>query len=238
MLAQKTTYIPRGYEIPTDADYMHITTNNTIAGTEIREDLSSPIPLVADMSSDMLSRPVDVSKYAMIYGGAQKNIGPAGVAFVIIKDDMLNKVDRAIPTMLKYSTHVEKGSMFNTPPAMNVFATLQTLKWIKAQGGVKEIERRNIEKANLLYNAIDSSKIFVAKVPDAKDRSRMNVTFVMKEDYKELEAKFLEYATAKNLIGVKGHRSVGGFRASIYNALPLESVKALVEAMNEFERNV
>lgn len=232
------TYIPRDYKIPTDADYMHITTNNTIAGTEIREDLSAPIPLVADMSSDFLSRPVDVSKYALIYGGAQKNIGPAGVTFVIIRDDMLNKVDRAIPTMLKYSTHVEKGSMYNTPPAMNVFATLQTLKWIKAQGGVKEMERRNIEKSELLYNAIDNSKIFVAKVPDVKDRSRMNVTFVMKEEYKELEPKFLEFATARNLIGVKGHRSVGGFRASLYNALTIDSVKALIDAMNEFERNV
>ncbi len=232
------TYIPRDYKIPEDADYMHITTNNTIAGTEILEDIDSPVPLVADMSSDIMSRPIDVSKYAMIYGGAQKNIGPAGVTFVLIREDILGKVERSIPTMLNYETHIKKGSMFNTPPAINVFATLQTLKWVKEQGGVKEMERRNKEKADLLYDAIDSSKIFVAKVPDHRDRSRMNVTFVMKEEYKDLEAKFLDFATERNLIGIKGHRSVGGFRASLYNALTKESVQELIKAMKDFENQI
>ncbi len=232
------SYVPKGYEIPSDADYMHITNNNTIRGTEIRKDYDVPVKLIADMSSDILSRPVDVSKYAMIYGGAQKNLAPAGVTFVIIKNDVLGGVDRSIPTMLNYQTHIDKNSMFNTPPAMNIFALLKTLEWIKNNGGVQGMEKRNIEKSEILYNAIDSSKIFRANVPDAEDRSRMNVTFVMKEEYKDLEAKFLEFATENGMIGVKGHRSVGGFRASLYNALPKESVEALVDTMKKFEKNI
>lgn len=228
------TYIPKGYDIPTDADYFHITTNNTIAGSEIREDYDSPIPLIADMSSDIFSRPVDVSKYAMIYGGAQKNLGPAGVTFVIIKDEILGKVDRDIPTMLDYNTHISKGSMFNTPPAMNIFATLQTLKWIKANGGVEAMEKRNIEKAQILYDALDNSKMFKGTVAK-EDRSRMNICFVMEEKYKDLEKDFIDFATEAGMIGIKGHRSVGGFRASTYNALEKESVIALVETMKEFE---
>ncbi|MCD4683133.1 MAG: 3-phosphoserine/phosphohydroxythreonine transaminase [Bacteroidales bacterium] len=227
-------YIPKGYTIPTDADYYHITTNNTIYGTEIREDIDCPVPLVADMSSDIFSRPVDVSKYAIIYGGAQKNLAPAGVTFVIVKNDILGKVDRAIPTMLNYQTHIDKESMFNTPPCLPVFSALQTLKWLKNNGGITAMEQKNIEKADLLYNEIDRNKLFVGTVAK-EDRSLMNICFVMNEEYKELEGEFFEFATAKGMVGIKGHRSVGGFRASTYNALPKASVEVLVAAMQEFE---
>lgn len=232
--ADNYVYVPKDYTVPADADYFHITTNNTIYGTEIRKDLESPVPLVADMSSDIFSRPVDVSKYDLIYGGAQKNIAPAGVTFVIVKVDALGKVERPIPTMLNYKTHVDKGSMFNTPPVMPIYAALQTLKWYKQLGGVKELERLDKEKAAYLYDAIDSSKMFVGTV-HPEDRSIMNVCFVMKPEYKELEKDFIDFAGTKGIVGIKGHRSVGGFRASLYNALPLESVKVLVEAMKEFE---
>jgi len=229
------SYIPKGYTIPKDADYFHFTSNNTIAGTEIRHDLDSPIPLICDMSSDMFSRKVDVSKYAMIYGGAQKNLGPAGVTFVIVKNDFMKSIaNRVIPTMLNYNTHAENDSMFNTPPAMNIFATLQTLKWIKNIGGLEEIERRNVEKAKILYDAIDNSKLFEGTV-EKEDRSIMNVCFVMKQQYKALEPDFMTYAKSLNMLGIAGHRSVGGYRASLYNALPKESVIALVDAMKEFE---
>ncbi len=228
------TFIPKGYEIPSDADYFHITTNNTIYGTEIREDYDVNVPLVADMSSDIFSRPVDVSKYALIYGGAQKNIAPAVVTFVIVKEDILGKVDRVIPTMLNYKTHVDKGSMFNTPPVFPVYAALQTLKWYKELGGVKVLQKMDEEKAAYLYDAIDSSKMFVGTAA-AEDRSVMNICFVMKPEYKVLEKDFIDFASTKGIVGIKGHRSVGGFRASTYNALPLESVKVLVEAMKEFE---
>lgn len=230
------TFYPKNFVIPTDADYFHITTNNTIYGTELRKDLDSPIPLIADMSSDILSRPVDVSKYTMIYGGAQKNIAPAGVTFVIIKNDSLGKVSRYIPTMLNYKTHIDGGSMFNTPPVFPIYAAMQTLRWVKAQGGVKEMERRAIERADMLYSEIDRNKLFHGTVTDTEDRSRMNICFVMNDEYKELEAEFLEFAKGKGMVGIKGHRSVGGFRASTYNALPIEAVKALVECMQEFER--
>ena len=228
------TYIPKGYTVPTDVDYFHITTNNTIYGTEIREDYDVPVRMVADMSSDIFSRPVDVSKYDLIYGGAQKNIAPAGVTFVIVKEDVLGQVDRVLPTMVNYKTHVDKGSMFNTPPVFPIYAALQTLNWYKELGGVKELQRIDEEKAAYLYDAIDSSKMFVGTVAP-EDRSIMNVCFVMKPEYKELEKDFLELATSKGIMGIKGHRSVGGFRASLYNALPLESVKVLVDAMKEFE---
>ena len=228
------TYIPKGYKVPTDVDYFHITTNNTIYGTEIREDYDVPVRMVADMSSDIFSRPVDVSKYDLIYGGAQKNIAPAGVTFVIVKEDVLGQVDRVLPTMVNYKTHVDKGSMFNTPPVFPIYAALQTLKWYKELGGVKELQRIDEEKAAVLYDAIDSSKMFVGTVKP-EDRSIMNVCFVMKPEYKELEKDFLDFATSKGIVGIKGHRSVGGYRASLYNALPLESVKVLVAAMKEFE---
>lgn len=229
------TYIPKGYTIPEDADYFHVTSNNTIYGTEIHEDLDSPVPMIADMSSDIFSRPLDVTKYAVIYGGAQKNLAPAGVTFVIIRNDVLGKVSRYIPTMLNYQTHIDNGSMFNTPPVLPIYTALQTLKWLKAQGGLAEIEKRNIAKAELLYNAIDNSKMFVGTA-NKEDRSLMNICFVLKEEYKDLEADFMKFATERGMVGIKGHRSVGGFRASTYNALPIESVQALVDCINEFEK--
>lgn len=230
-------YIPKDYIIPSDADYFHITSNNTIYGTEIKTDIDSPVTLVADMSSDILSRPVDISKYGIIYGGAQKNLAPAGVTFVIIKESLLGKVDRAVPTMLDYMTHIKKESMFNTPPVLPVFAALQTLKWVKEQGGVKAMNKINNEKAEMLYSEIDRNKLFMPTVEDEADRSIMNVCFVMNEEYKELEPDFLAYASSQGMVGIKGHRSVGGFRASLYNALPLQSVKALVQSMKDFESN-
>jgi phosphoserine aminotransferase len=233
--AANYTFIPTDYVIPTDADYFHITTNNTIYGTEIHTDIDSPVTLVADMSSDIFSRPMDVSKYGIIYGGAQKNLAPAGLAFVIVKNDILGKVSRYIPTMLNYQTHIAEGSMFNTPPVLPIYSALETLRWLKANGGLVEMQKRNIAKAELLYNAIDNSKIFVGTAAK-EDRSLMNVCFVMKPEYKELEGDFLKFATAAGMDGIKGHRSVGGYRASIYNAMPIESVQALVDCMNEFEK--
>lgn len=229
------TYIPKGYNIPADADYFHITTNNTIYGTEIHEDIDSPVNLIADMSSDIMSRPVDVSKYAMIYGGAQKNVGPAGVTFIIIREDILGKVDRQIPTMLNYITHIDKGSMFNTPPCGPIFTMRETLKWVKSLGGLEKVYEMNKKKAHLLYDEIDRNKMFVGTAAK-EDRSLMNICFVMKEEYKEKEAAFLEFAQKANMVGIKGHRSVGGFRASTYNSLPIESVQALVDCMKEFEK--
>lgn len=229
-------YIPKNYSVPADADYFHITTNNTIFGTEILTDIDSPVPLVADMSSDIFSRVIDVSKYALIYGGAQKNLAPAGVTFVIVRNDILGKVDRVIPTMLKYSTHISKESMFNTPPVLPIFAALQTLKWIKSMGGVAEIEKINIKKADLLYGEIERNSMFKPTIPAKEDRSRMNVCFVMNDGQEAHEKAFNDFATEKGMIGIKGHRSVGGFRASLYNALPYESVEALVAVMQEFEK--
>ncbi len=228
-------YIPKNYSIPSDADYFHITTNNTIYGTEIKHDMDVKIPLVADMSSDILSRPVDISKYSIIYGGAQKNMGPSGVAFAIVKEDVLGKVTRPIPSMLDYRVHIKAGSMFNTPPVFAVFAAQQTLNWLKELGGVKAIQKKNIEKAKIIYDEIDSNKLFVPTIADQEDRSLMNICFIMNEQYKELETPFGEFAKSKGLVGIGGHRSVGGFRASTYNALPKESVEALISAMKEFE---
>jgi phosphoserine aminotransferase len=229
------TYIPKGFTIPSDADYFHITTNNTIFGTEIRTDMDSPVPLVADMSSDILSRPVDVSKYILIYGGAQKNLGPAGVTFVIIKEGILGKVERKIPTMLNYATHLKEPSLYNTPPVFAIYTCMETLRWIKGLGGVKIMEKMNIKKAKLLYDAIDNSRMFTGTVaPDS--RSLMNICFVMKDQYKDKEDAFMEAAKKKGMVGIKGHRSVGGFRASTYNALPYESIQALVDCMHEFEK--
>jgi phosphoserine aminotransferase len=230
------TYIPKEYTIPADADYFHITTNNTIFGTEIHKDINSPVPLIADMSSDIMSRPVDVSKYGLIYGGAQKNLGPAGVTFVIVREDLLGKVSRPIPTMLDYRTHIKDNSLFNTPPVVPIFTVLQTLKWLKSIGGISEIHRRNLEKAGLLYGEIDRNRLFKGTAA-TEDRSLMNICFVMNDEYKELEAEFLQFAVARGMVGIKGHRSVGGFRASTYNALPREAVVALVEAMQEFEKS-
>lgn len=231
------TFVPKDYTIPTDADYFHITTNNTIYGTELRQDPDSPIPLVADMSSDIFSRKIDVSKYNVIYAGAQKNLAPSGVTIVIVKTEALGQVERAIPTMLNYRTHIDKGSMFNTPPCLPIYSALQTLKWYKAQGGVDAMEKLDKLKAAKLYDAIDNSKIFVGTAKP-EDRSIMNVCFVMKPEYAELEKQFIEFATANNIVGIKGHRSVGGFRASIYNAMPLESVETLINVMKEFENKI
>ena len=227
-------YIPRGYTVPADSDYFHITTNNTIYGTEIRTDYDCQVPLVADMSSDIFSRKMDVSKYALIYGGAQKNLGPAGVTFVIIREDILGKMDRIIPTMLDYRTHIKEGSMFNTPPVLPIFTIRETLRWIKSLGGVEAIEKMNIEKADLLYNAIDNSKMFMGTA-EKDSRSLMNICFVMKDQYKAKEEAFLEFVKGYGMVGLKGHRSVGGFRASTYNALPKESIEALIKCMHDFE---
>jgi phosphoserine aminotransferase len=229
------TAIPKDWTVPADVDYFHYTSNNTIYGTEIRKDPDVPVRMICDMSSDIFSRPVDVSKYDMIYAGAQKNLAPSGVTIVIVKDSALGQVDRVIPTMLKYQTHVDKGSMFNTPPVLPIYSALQTLKYYKSLGGLREIEKMDIAKAEKLYDAIDNSKIFVATIPNKEDRSIMNVCFVMKPEYKELEKAFFDFATERGMMGIKGHRDVGGFRASLYNALPMESVEALVACMKEFE---
>ncbi len=229
------TYIPKDFVVPADSDYFHYTTNNTIYGTEIRKDPDVPCPLVADMSSDIFSREIDFSKYNLVYAGAQKNLAPAGVTLVIVRDEALGHVDRKLPTMLNYKTHVDKGSMFNTPPVLPIFSALQTLRYYKDLGGIKELERRDLEKAKLLYEAIDNSRMFHGTVTDPADRSIMNVCFVMAPEYKELEGAFVDFAKERGIIGIKGHRSVGGFRASLYNALPVESVKVLIEAMNDFE---
>jgi len=227
-------YIPKSYEIPADADYFHITTNNTIYGTEIKTDMDCPVPLVADMSSDIMSRPVDVTKYALIYGGAQKNVGPAGVTFAIVKKAALGKVSHYIPTMLDYRTHIDGKSMFNTPPVFPIFVMKETLKWIKAQGGVDAIHRINERKAAMLYDEIDRNTLFTGTA-DREDRSIMNVCFVMAPGREALQDEFLAYAKECGMVGVKGHRSVGGFRASLYNACPVENVEALIRCMQDFE---
>ena len=233
------TYIPKGYKIPTDADYFHITTNNTIYGTEIHEDIDSPVTLVADMSSDIMSRPVDVKKYGLIYGGAQKNVGPAGVTFVIVRKDLLGQTGRNLQTMVDYRTHIgdepRNNSMFNTPPVFPIFVMHETLKWVKELGGVEEMYKRNKKKAELLYNEIDRNSLFVGTAVK-EDRSLLNVGFVMAPGHEALESEFMAFAKEKGMVGIKGHRSVGGFRASIYNACPLESVEALVACMQEFEK--
>ena len=230
------SYIPKGYTIPTDLDYFHITTNNTIYGTEIKEDIDCPVPLIADMSSDILSRRVDVSKYALIYGGAQKNAGPAGVTFAIIRKDSLGKVSRYIPTMLDYRTHIDKGSMFNTPPVFPIFVMNETLKWLKSIGGIDAIHAIDIKKAETLYAEIDRNSLFTGTAAK-EDRSIMNVCFVMAPGYENLQDEFMEYAKTCGMVGIKGHRSVGGFRASIYNACTQEDVEALVKCMQDFEKS-
>ena len=228
------TYIPKGYDIPKDLDYLHITTNNTIYGTEIKYDMDCPVPLIADMSSDILSRPVDVSKYTMIYGGAQKNAGPAGVIFAIIKKDALGKVSRYLPTMLDYRTHIDKGSMFNTPPVFSIYVMNETLKWVKSIGGVEAMHKINLRKAETLYAEIDRNSLFRGTAAK-EDRSIMNICFIMAEGKEDLADEFMAFAKERRIIGIKGHRSVGGFRASTYNACTQEDVEALVKAMQDFE---
>lgn len=228
------TYIPKNFTVPADADYLHITTNNTIFGTEMRYDLDSPVPMIADMSSDIFSRPVDVSKYNCIYAGAQKNVSMAGVNIVIVKDEALNKVSRQIPTMLDYMTHVKNGSMFNTPPVVPIYCAMKNLEWVKQNGGVEAMDKRAKERADMLYTEIERNKLFRGTAK-AEDRSYMNICFVMNDEYKELEADFLQFATERGMVGIKGHRSVGGFRASCYNAQTIEGVQALIQSMKDFE---
>ena len=228
-------FYPKDWTCPTDLDYLHITTNNPIYGTEIRKEPEVPVRLIGDMSSDIFSRPIDVAKYDCIYAGAQKNLAMAGVTLVIVKDDALGKAERQIPTMLDYRTHVEKGSMFNTPPVVPIYCALETLRWIKANGGVQEMDRRAIERARIVYDEIDRNKLFRGTVAE-DSRSLMNICFVMNDEYKELEKPFFDFATSKGMVGIKGHRSVGGFRASTYNAQTIEGVEALVACMKEFEQ--
>ena len=228
------SYIPKGFDIPKDLDYLHITTNNTLYGTEIKHDMDCPVPLIADMSSDILSRPVDVSKYALIYGGAQKNAGPAGVIFAIIRKDGLGKVSRYLPTMLDYRTHIDKGSMFNTPPVFSIYVMNETLKWVKSIGGVEAMNKINVRKADTLYAEIDRNSLFRGTAAK-EDRSIMNICFVMAEGKEDLADEFMAFAKERHIIGIKGHRSVGGFRASTYNACTQEDVEALVKAMQDFE---
>ena len=228
------TYIPKNFDIPADADYLHVTTNNTIYGTEIRKEIDSPIPLIGDMSSDIFSRPVDVSKYDCIYAGAQKNLAMAGVTVIIVKNDKLGRAPRQIPTMLDYRTHVDKGSMFNTPPVVPIYCALETLRWIKKSGGVEAMDKKAIERAKIIYDEIDRNRLFRGTVKE-EDRSLMNICFVMNEDFAELEKPFMEFATQKGMVGIKGHRDVGGFRASCYNAMSIEGAEAFAACMKEFE---
>ena len=229
------TYLPKNFYVPTDLDYLHITTNNTIYGTEYHKDLDVPVRLIGDMSSDIFSRPVDVSKYDCIYGGAQKNLSMAGVTFIIIKDEVLGRVQREIPTMLDYRTHIKKGSMFNTPPVVPIYTALENLRWIKTNGGVEAMEKLAKERADIVYGEIDRNKLFRGTVKCEEDRSYMNICFVLNDEYAELQDEFFKFATERGMVGIKGHRDVGGFRASCYNAMTVEGCKALVETMKEFE---
>lgn len=226
-------YIPKGYEVPTDAEYLHITSNNTIFGTQIHDFPDVSMPLICDASSDIFSRPLDLSKFGMIYAGAQKNMGPAGTTLVIIRKDLLGKVERKIPTMLNYQTHIDKNSSFNTPPVLPIYVSMLVFRWLKDQGGVAQMEIKNQQKAELLYNAIDDSPQFYGSAAE-EDRSLMNVTFNIKDETKQ-EA-FLKLASENGCVGLKGHRSVGGFRASIYNAMALEGIEKLVSVIHEFDR--
>lgn len=228
------TYIPKDWTCPADVDYLHITTNNTIYGTEVRKEYDVNVPMIADMSSDIFSRPIDVSKYDAIYGGAQKNLAMAGVTFVIVKNDKLGLAPREIPTMLDYRTHVEKGSMFNTPPVVPIYCALETLRWLKANGGVAAMDKIARERGEIVYGEIDRNRLFRGTVAE-EDRSLMNICFVMKDEYKELEKEFFDFATERGMVGLKGHRSVGGFRASCYNAMSIEGCNALVQCMKDFE---
>ena len=229
------TYLPKNFDIPTDLDYLHITTNNTIYGTEYHKDLDVPVRMIGDMSSDIFSRPVDVSKYDCIYGGAQKNLSMAGVTFIIIKDEVLGRVQREIPTMLDYRTHIKKGSMFNTPPVVPIYTAMENLRWIKANGGVEAMEKLAKERADIVYGEIDRNKLFRGTVKCEEDRSYMNICFVLNDEYADLQDEFFKFATERGMVGIKGHRDVGGFRASCYNAMTVEGCKALAAAMKEFE---
>lgn len=226
-------HIPKNYKVPDKGAYLHLTSNNTIYGTQFHDFPDSPLPIVCDMSSDIFSRPLPVEKFGLIYAGAQKNMGPAGTTLVIVNEELLGKVEREIPTMLDYRTHIKKNSSFNTPPVFPIYVSMLVLDWLKELGGLKEIEKRNKEKAGLLYAEIDRNPL-VKGVVEQEDRSLMNATFVLKDD--SLNEAFLQACRDANCIGIKGHRSVGGFRASIYNAMPIKSVHVLVEVMQNFEK--
>lgn len=234
------SYIPHQFCIPKDADYLHITTNNTIYGTEMKGDISSPIPLIADMTSDILSRKIDVKRYDAIYGGAQKNLSMAGVTFVIVKDSAAHNAstyDRKLPSMLNYACHINAGSLYNTPPVLPIFTALQMLKWTKAQGGVDAMHERALERSKMMYEEIDRNKLFRGTAC-REDRSLMNACFVLNEPYTHLNDAFIDFALKRGIYAIKGHRSVGGFRASCYNAMPIEGVKHLVDCMREFEKSI
>lgn len=226
------SYIPKGYTIPEDSVYFHCTSNNTIYGTEIHEFPKTSVPVVCDMSSDIFSKEINVADFDLIYAGAQKNIGPAGATVVIVKDEILGKSGRTLPSMLDYKVHIEGESMFNTPPVFSVFVSMLNLRWLKSKGGVAEIEKENVAKAKALYDEIDRNPLFTGNTA-VEDRSRMSVCFVINNP--DLEKAFLKFTEDRGCIGLKGHRSAGGFRASLYNALPITSVHVLVEAMQEFE---
>lgn len=226
------TFIPKDFVVPEDSAYLHITSNNTIYGTEIHEFPKTSVPLVSDMSSDIMSRVINVSDFALIYAGAQKNIGPAGLTIVIVKDEILGKIDRKIPSMLDYKVQIDGGSMYNTPPVFAIYVAMLNLRWLKSKGGVAELEKENIAKARALYEEIDRNTLFKGTCK-VEDRSRMNICFVMEDS--TLEKAFLKYTEDLDIIGLKGHRSVGGFRASMYNALPITSVHVLIDAMRDFE---
>jgi phosphoserine aminotransferase len=227
-------YIPKGYEIPSDVDYFHCTSNNTIYGTQMKEFPHCPTLMVCDMSSDIFSRKVEVSKFDIIYAGAQKNMGPAGTTLVIVKDEILGKTGRNIPTMLDYNTHISMGSMFNTPPVFPIYVSMLTLQWLKELGGVEIIEKMNQDKADLLYGEIDRNPLFEGTAA-MEDRSNMNVCFLLSDSSKE--ETFNTMWNAEGISGIKGHRSVGGYRASMYNAMPIESVQVLVDVMKKLEQN-
>jgi phosphoserine aminotransferase len=229
------TYIPKDFDIPADAKYLHLTSNNTIFGTQYHSFPETNVPIVCDMSSDIFSRTIDTKKFAIIYAGAQKNMGPAGTTLVIIRKDILGKVKREIPTMLDYNTHIKKDSSFNTPPVFPIYVSLLTMRWVKEQGGVAAMEIKNEEKAAILYDEIDRNPLFRGVVVK-EDRSLMNAPFVMNDDYKELEAEFLNLCNSEGCVGVKGYRTVGGFRASIYNAMTIEGIEKLVSLMKGFEK--
>jgi phosphoserine aminotransferase len=227
------SYIPKGYTIPEKAVYFHYTTNNTIEGTQMHAVPDTKVPLIADMSSDILSAAIDYNRFALIYAGAQKNVGAAGVNLVIVKKDFLGRVNRKLPSMMDYRNHIENGSMLNTPPVFAVYVCMLTLRWLKQQGGVPVIERRNKDKANLLYSTLDTLPVFVPTVA-TEDRSLMNAVWIMKDP--ALEKQFLDECKQAGMVGIKGHRSVGGFRASLYNALTIDSVLALTDLMKDFAK--
>jgi phosphoserine aminotransferase len=231
--SKETNYdnIPRKYKIPKNAKYLHLTSNNTIFGTQQNWWPDTDLPFVCDMSSDFMSRPVPVEKFGLIYAGAQKNIGPAGVTCVIVRNDMLGKVNRVLPKMLDYRTFIKEKSMYNTPPVFAIYVAMLTMRWIKEMGGLSDMEKHNKKKANILYKEIDNNPLFKGNVAK-RDRSLMNVCFTMNN--RDLEPEFAKYAKANGMQGIEGHRSVGGFRASIYNAMPIKSVKALAELMRDF----